>query len=244
MRITRFTHAVGFLATALVLLAPAGGASPQNDVEKLKERFPAAAAVRATPVAGIFELQLGYELRYVDAEVKYGFVSDLIDLTTGENLSEKRRRAIRAALVETLGDWDPIDFVPVGAEYQILVFTDVDCGYCRRFHSQMPEYNEAGIGIRYLAYPRAGKDSETWKKMEAVWCAEDRQLALTEAKAGMNAREFDCTSDSVDRHARLGNDLGLRGTPMMLTSDGRIIPGYVPPAELKSILAAEGATTR
>ncbi len=244
MQVTLFTRAAGFLATALLLLPSAGDGSPQDNVEKLTRLFPEAAAVRATPVAGIFELQLGYQLRYVDAEAKHGFVSDLIDLTTGENLSEMRRRAIRAALVETLGDWDPIDFVPEGAEHQILVFTDVDCGYCRQFHSQMSKYNEAGIGIRYLAYPRAGKDSDTWKKMEAIWCAEDRQLALTESKAGMHAREIDCTSDSVDRHARLGSDLGLRGTPMMLTSDGRIIPGYVPPAELKSILAADGATTR
>ena len=236
------------VAMAFVLLAdarPAWG-SPQDEgaqlkeIAQLKEVFPEAVAIDLTPLVGIYEVQLGYQLHYTDAEGRYMFLSDLMDQTTGENLSENRRRAARRGLFEELDSWDPIEFKPEAPAHEIVVFTDVDCGFCRQLHGQIAQYQEAGIGVSYLAFPRAGPGSKTWQTMESIWCADDRRVAMTMAKVGLAVEAKVCESDSVTRHAELGSALGLRGTPMLLVSDGQIIPGYVPPEDLLQMLTADG----
>ena len=128
----------------------------------------------------------------------------------------------------------------------MVVLTDIECGYCRKFHSEIAEYNKRGIEIEYLAFPRAGIGSADYKKMVAVWCADDRRKALTDAKDDRKVPQKDCTSP-VNMQYAAGLRMGLTGTPMILTPDGEMLGGYLPPAALEQRLeklAAEQATSK
>lgn len=238
------------LALSLLLTAPQAlnaadssgsgdiAADAASDIAELKEKYSQADEVRPTPVPGLYELRFGYRIAYVDATGQFAFMGsgDLQDVSNGRNLTESRREEVRRELVESLDEWDTLDFLPDDIRHELLVFTDVDCGYCRRLHQQMAEYHELGIGIRYVAFPRSGPDTDTWSTMHSIWCAKDRPAALTRAKAGGFVRKQSCDSSSVERHYDLGRDIGLTGTPALVTPDGRMIPGYVPPARLVDIL--------
>ena len=231
------------IAPALLLLAPialySGDAvDTEADIAQLKEKYAKVDEVRTTPLPGVYEMRFGYRLAYVDATGRFGFLGsgDLQDVSTGENLSEQRRAEMRLELMGSLDEWDTLDFLPEETEHELLVFTDVDCGYCRRLHQQMADYHRLGIGVRYLAFPRSGPDTDTWTTMQSIWCADDRFAAMTRAKAGGFTPERKCDSVSVKRHFDLGGEIGLSGTPALLTSTGRLIPGYVAPARLVAML--------
>src|SRR5690625_383339 len=129
----------------------------------------------------------------------------------------------------------PILFGNDDADYELMVFTDVDCGYCRRLHQQIEEYTEAGIRVKYMAFPRAGVGSETYDKMVSIWCADDPQRAMTIAKSGQQPAPARC-DNPVEEQYRLGKQLGVTGTPSLITPNGEMIPGYVPPQQLRERL--------
>ena len=244
IRILRSTAPL--LLLLLLLLSPvvlhsADSVAVEADLARLQEKYANADEVRATPVQGLYELRFGYRIAYVDASGQFGFLGsgDLQDLSSGKNLAESRRAEVRRELLESLDGWDTLDFLPDDARHELLVFTDVDCGYCRRLHQQMAEYHRLGIGVRYAAYPRAGPDTDTWNTMQSIWCADDRRGSMTRAKAGGFTPERTCDSASVQRHFELGQQIGLTGTPALLTPAGSLIPGYVPPARLADILQEE-----
>jgi thiol:disulfide interchange protein DsbC len=197
--------------------------------------------LRATPIPGIYELVHGAGISYVSADGKYLFAGDLYRIAdNGEfpNLSEDRRKELRAKLMSTVPEAEMIVFAPkAAAKYTINVFTDVDCPWCRRLHSQMAEYNRLGIRVRYLAWPRTAPKSESWIKAQNVWCAKDRGEAIGKAIAGTAVPAASC-ADPVQRHHDLGRKLGVQGTPGILLSDGELIPGYLPPEELLRRLSA------
>ncbi len=231
------------IAPALLLLAPLAlhsgdDADAQAAIARLKEKYANADEVRATPIEGLYELRFGYRLAYVDAEGRFGFLGsgDMQDVSTGENLSEQRRAAARRELMARLDEWDTLDFLPAETTHQLLVFTDVDCGYCRRLHQQMAAYHRLGIGVRYAAFPRSGPDTDIWTAMQSIWCSDNPPEALTRAKSGGFVPKRQCDSPSVQRHYELGRQIGLSGTPALLAEDGRLIPGYVPPARLAAML--------
>jgi thiol:disulfide interchange protein DsbC len=126
-------------------------------------------------------------------------------------------------------------FGPKDAPYTITVFTDIDCGFCRRLHAEIGKYNASGIRVRYLFMPRAGKGSESYKKAVGVWCAKDRQRAMTDAKAGKDVPAQDC-KNPVDEHLALAELLGINGTPALILPDGELLPGYVPADRLKAAM--------
>ncbi len=232
-----------FLLLIPVALYSSDSDDAEADIAGLKEKYANVDDVRTTPVPGMYELRFGYRLAYVDASGRFGFLGsgDLQDVSTGENLTEQRRSEVRRELVASLDEWDTLDFLPDDPKHEMLVFTDVDCGYCRRLHQQMAEYHKLGIGVRYVAFPRSGPGSDTWTTMQSIWCAEERSEAMTRAKAGGFTPETSCDSMSVERHYELGRDVGLTGTPALLTPNGQLIPGYVPPLRLAEILSEEAA---
>ena len=122
------------------------------------------------------------------------------------------------------------------AKYTITVFTDIDCGYCRRLHSQIAEYNRLGIRVRYLFFPRSGPDTESWHKAEAVWCASNRNDALTRAKNGEDIKSPKCPTDIIERDFELGQKLAVEGTPAIFLPSGEMLAGYAPPAQLAKYL--------
>jgi thiol:disulfide interchange protein DsbC len=195
--------------------------------------------LRPSPIQGIYELTHGADIAYVSSDGKYVISGDLYDLAGHDNLTEQHRRDVRAKLIATVPESEMLVFGPKDPKYTVTVFTDVDCGYCRKLHSQIAEYNRLGIRVRYLFYPRSGPNTESWTKAEEVWCSTDRNEALTAAKLGQELKAKPCTNNPVARHYALGRDFDLRGTPAIVMASGEMLPGYLPPAVLAQHLRGE-----
>jgi thiol:disulfide interchange protein DsbC len=136
----------------------------------------------------------------------------------------------------TVRDEDAIVFSPVDKKYSVSVFTDVECTYCRRLHSQIDEYLADGIEVRYLMYPRSGPATRAWTTAEQVWCAKDRNSALTAAKLDQKFASQECDASMVRNQFNMGQEVGLSGTPAIVLEDGELIGGYLPPDQLKARL--------
>ena len=132
-----------------------------------------------------------------------------------------------------MGEDSMIIFGKDTLKHTVTVFTDIDCGYCRKLHNEIKKYNKLGIRIRYMFYPRAGIGSDSFKKAEAVWCSKDRAKALTQAKNGIKVTSKKC-DNLVAQHYAMGNLIGIRGTPALVLEDGSVVPGYIPAARLSA----------
>ena len=196
-------------------------------------------SVQETDMTGFFEVNFeGIEPLYVSSDGNY-LVSGDIYLITKEGLvnkSEARRDYQRKTLINNLDTKELITFEPENYIHNIFVFTDVDCGYCRQFHNQIDSYLELGIKVNYLAYPRAGIGSESFKKITSAWCNEDANYSLTMLKQGEEIETNICADNPVEKHFKLGNLIGVQGTPSIVTDEGKMIPGYLPPQDLLNIL--------
>ena len=187
--------------------------------------------VRPSPMAGIYEVAMGAEVAYVSADGRFLIAGDMYDMDSRTNLTEAGRQKARVAALAKLDERDMIVFKPAKVKHTITVFTDVECGYCRKLHSEIAQLNERGVQVRYLAYPRAGPGTEDWDKMEAVWCSMDRKKAITDAKAGRQVKAQQC-STPIAKQFKLGEQLGVRGTPAIFTNNGDYIGGYLAPDQM------------
>lgn len=210
--------------------ASAGGADPRIEIANRIGAKPD--ELRSTTIPQIYELTRGSDIVYVTADGKYAFTGDLIELNGNNNLTEARRRDLRVKAIAAFPESQMLVFSPKDPKYTITVFTDVDCPYCRKLHSQIAEYNHLGVRVRYLLYPRTGPNTESWTKAEQVWCSPDRNEALTRAKLGQELKTKACTDNPVARSYQLGQDFNVAGTPAIVLADGEILPGYVPPDAL------------
>lgn len=191
--------------------------------------------ITPTPIPGLYEVTLGARVFYVSADGRYLLQGKMVDLETGRDLTEAKVSAARRQAVEAVGEEKMIIFEPEKVRHTVTVFTDIDCGYCRKLHSQMDDYLEEGIRIRYLFYPRAGMNSESARKAVAVWCAADRRKAMGIAKQGKPLKMRQC-ENPVEEHYMLGQAVGVTGTPALVLENGELIPGYIPPKRLRAIL--------
>jgi thiol:disulfide interchange protein DsbC len=183
-------------------------------------------------VDGWYTIRKGAIVAYISGDGRYLLQGDLIDLEKQVNLSEKDRNKARVKMMTNVPDDDVIVFSPEKVRHTISVFTDIDCTFCRRLHSQMDEYLDEGIEIRYFLYPRNGPASPSWAKAEQVWCADNRNEALTMAKLDKEFETHECDSSIVSVHYSMGQDVGLRGTPAIVLEDGTLFSGYMPPKQL------------
>jgi thiol:disulfide interchange protein DsbC len=188
-------------------------------------------------VEGVSEVLMGPAVFYITNDGRYLFQGSLIDMKTREDLSETRRKETRIAAINDFGEDRMIIFPAKEPRHTITVFTDIDCGYCRKLHSEIDKYNAAGITVRYLLYPRSGPNSPSYDKAVSVWCKEDRRQALTDAKAGIQLAKADC-DNPVKEEYDLGGLIGVRGTPAIILEDGEMLPGYVPANKLAKSLDA------
>ena len=205
---------------------------PQPDPRaEIAARVPGVRAedLHATAVPGIYELVRGADIAYVTADAKYAFTGDLVELATNNNLTEQHRRVLRTKAIDAFPESEMLVFGPRDPKYTVTVFTDVDCPYCRKLHSQIGLYNGFGIRVRYLLYPRTGPNTVSWTKAEQVWCSPDRNAALTRAKLGEELKNKPCPNNPVAHSYALGQDLALEGTPAIILPNGELLPGYVPP---------------
>jgi len=192
-------------------------------------------SIGAAPVKGFREAIVDGQVFYISDDGKYLFQGALYDTASRENLAKDSMNKLRRKLLASVPVKDRIVFAPPDAKYTISVFTDVECGYCRKFHSQIAEYNKQGIAVQYLAFPRMGLGSEDFRKMVAVWCSSDRRKALTEAKLDRPPAPANC-ANPVTMEYDIGRRVGLTGTPMILAPDGSELGGYVEPAKLRAAL--------
>ncbi|MBT8144768.1 MAG: DsbC family protein [Gammaproteobacteria bacterium] len=190
--------------------------------------------VHESPIDGWFTVRRGAIIAYVSADGRYLLQGDLIDLQEQVNLSELERDQARIEMMARVDDSESIVFSPKEVKHRVSIFTDIDCGYCRRLHGQIDDYLAQGIEVRYLLYPRNGPRTPSWAKAEQVWCAGNRNTALTLAKQDQAFESRSCDSPVVSQHYALGQDIGLRGTPAIVLEDGRLVSGYLPPDGLLS----------
>ena len=184
-------------------------------------------SISQSPVPGMYQILMPPRIFYASADGRYIFNGDLIDMVKQVNVSQGVRNSSVASSVKNMGEDSMIVFGDSSLKHTVTVFTDIDCGYCRKLHGEIKNYNAAGIRVRYMAYPRAGIGSSAFKKAEAVWCSKDKVQAMTNSKKGLNVQAEKCTNP-VAKHYALGESIGIRGTPAIILESGRIIPGYVP----------------
>jgi thiol:disulfide interchange protein DsbC len=189
--------------------------------------------LKPSPIPNIYEFMQGAEVSYLTADGKFYLDGNVYDMATRANLTETLRAHARAELINAVPESQMLIFAPKNPLYTITVFTDVDCQYCRKLHSDMAELNKLGVRVRYLFYPRTGPNTESWRKAEVVWCSADRNDALTQAKLGAQLdMNKNCGPTPVQREYSLGQSIGVRGTPAILTDNGEFITGYMPPHDL------------
>jgi thiol:disulfide interchange protein DsbC len=158
----------------------------------------------------------------------YAIQGDSLVNTTRQEINLNRRSILDAALSEK----DFISFKAENEKYVVTVFTDVDCGYCRKFHGEIEDYNAQGITVNYVAFPRSGLESESYNKIVGAWCSSDPKESLTALKQGLDPELSLCQDHPVEEHFMLGQRIGIAGTPAIITSSGDLLPGYLPPMEL------------
>lgn len=194
---------------------------------------------RKSAMPGLYEVSVksGPTL-YVSADGGFFVAGDLFAVGPGgfTNLAEQKRDADRRQALASLNPADMIVFAPANPKATITVFTDIDCGFCRKFHQEVPQLNAMGIAVHYLAFPRAGVGSPAYRKIATAWCATDRGATLTRLKNGENVPDNVCANNPVAAQYALGEQLGVTGTPALVLEDGTLIPGYQPAAELARLL--------
>jgi thiol:disulfide interchange protein DsbC len=210
--------------------------------------------VETSPVPGFLQVETPRsQVLYVSEDGKFIFTGTLygIDPVKGVvDLREEAMRPDRQKLVSSIPADQQIVFPAKGeTKTHIYVFTDVDCGYCRKLHREVPELNANGVEVRYLAYTRelgnpavmqdaqaGGTRGATYKKMVSAWCAEDKLAAMTDLKEGGSATDKLCSDHPIIAQYELGGRLGVTGTPAIVLADGTFQPGYVPAPQLLEFL--------
>jgi thiol:disulfide interchange protein DsbC len=192
-------------------------------------------SIKPSIIPGYREVAIGGKVVYVSADGRYLMQGSLVDLNTRDNLTEVSEGALRRGQLDAVPASRRIVFSPPNPKYRITVFTDVDCGYCRKLHAQINDYMKAGISVEYLFFPRAGIGSESYNKAVSVWCSNDRRKALTDAKLDKPIAKRNCTNPVTMDYA-LGQRIGIDGTPAIFAADGTQLGGYLSPADMLSRL--------
>jgi len=205
--------------------------------QKVTQAFPGVKVeeVSKTPFADIYQVIAGPNILYVSQDGRYALHGEMLDLQKPQeerNITESARTHNRVKLLKNLKDSDMVIFPTTDhRQARITVFTDIDCGYCRKLHEEIPALTKAGIEVRYMSFARQGKGSESFKKAEAIWCSSDRTKALEKSMLNEAVTSAAC-SNPIEAQFQLALQLGVRGTPSILMDDGHLMPGYLPAKEL------------
>lgn len=213
-------------------------------IEKLKQARPELnyTDIEESPVSGLYKIKINGQVAFVSKDGAHLVAGDMFEVEVGNliNLQEQDRREAavafepeRARMINAVSKDDMIIYSPKGeVKGYVNVFTDIDCGFCRRLHSQLDGFLEKGIEVRYLAFPRAGLHSKGAQKLATTWCAKDRQATMTQFKEGKNMPIEPCANNPVADQYMLGQDIGVNGTPALVLASGKLIPGAVSPEYL------------
>ncbi len=192
-------------------------------------------SILPAPVTGLFEVVYNSQIFYATKDGRYMFRGDIIDAPAHSNVTETRRTSVRLNAINKVSEDKMIIYAPEKTKHTITVFTDIDCGYCRKFHSEIDSYLKEGIRVRYMSYPRSGVDTPSYYKAVSVWCAKDRKAALTSAQKDEPVEQKTC-DNPVKMQMSLGDQVGVEGTPTIITDSGRLLSGYTPAARMAQML--------
>jgi len=231
-----FKHALAALA-AVISCAVASSAALADDASEQKVR---AAILSMVPTAtidsiadsalpGFYEVVMGGNVIYVSEDGKYLMQGRVYDVGSKRDLTEAKEAVLRKVKIDAIGKDKRIVFAAKNPKHTVTVFTDIDCGYCRKLHQEIAQYNDLGITVEYLFFPRAGLGSPSFDHAVSVWCSADRNKALTDAKSGTQIENKTCANPVTEAY-QLGQKVGVTGTPAVIAEDGSMIGGYVPPA--------------
>ena len=224
---------------ASLVIAPMLQAASTTDVSKdaiLKQTLTDTLGVDVislapSPIEGLVQVLTDRGVLYVTQDGSKLIHGNMYDMTNRmKNLTEA---ALAGPRVDMLKPFEPdmLVYKAKNEKHVVTIFTDVDCGYCRKLHNEMAGYNNLGITVRYLAFPRKGVPSQNADEMQAVWCAKDPLQAMTDAKSGKNIKAASCKVD-IAKQYHLGQSFGVNGTPAIVLSNGVMVPGYQPPEDL------------
>lgn len=245
---SKLNQSFGFralLACLLVSVVAAGASAAEPEktdpVSVIKARLtssvPGLEIVDVSPAgkSGLYKVTTNNkDMIYTTQNGEFFLVGDLYQISDNgiANVTESDRAAQRVKALDDVDRKDMISYVPEGdVKAQIYVFTDIDCPYCRKLHEDVPRLNELGVQVNYLGYPRSGPGTPSFRKYVAVWCSDDRQSAMDEAKQGGKVPAKSCDNPVADQFA-LGGRLGVTGTPAIILGDGHMVRGYVPADDL------------
>tara|TARA_Y100001935_G_scaffold13683_1_gene10432 strand:- start:298 stop:999 length:702 start_codon:yes stop_codon:yes gene_type:complete len=174
---------------------------------------------------------------YVLPNTEYIILGDILSLKGGrpENETEKDKGRLRLKMLANLDQDSFIKFKSNNENSVLTVFTDVECTYCRKFHSEIDEYLANGVSINYLAFPRTGIDSSSYEKMVSAWCSNEKKESITNLKNDVDIEMTNC-ENPVENHFEIGRRIGVTGTPAIVTQTGLLLPGYIPANELIAII--------
>lgn len=233
---------IAVTAGLFLLAAPAFAATQDDELEAVRAKvsdmfqFIYPEHVHASPIDGWYTIQKGSIIVYISSDGRYLLQGDIIDLETDVNLTEAIRNDTRRQLVAAVSDNHVIKFTPEDIKHSVTVFTDIDCAYCRRLHSEIDAYLAHGIEVRYMLYPRNGPASRSWGISEEIYCSSDRNKALTAAKLDRSFQTVACDTSVIQDTYALGQEIGFTGTPAIILEDGTLIGGYLPPDALNQRL--------
>ena len=238
-----FKRVLFSLALAASATVQADAASEAKVREAIKTLVPSAQidSLVASKLTGFYEVTLSGQVLYVSADGKYLVQGMVYDIANKPDLTEEKKSVMRQAALAGVPKDRMISFPAKNEKHRVTVFTDIDCGYCRKLHQQIAEYNNLGITIDYLFFPRSGLNTPSYDKAVTVWCSADKLKAFTDAKAGVEQEKKTCDNNPIAADFELGQKLGVNGTPMIVAADGSQIGGYVPPAQMLERLSALSA---
>lgn len=231
-----------FSGLILTLSFNLSAADKATQYEQVKTKLQAGLGMQISsigdaPVTGLLQVMTEKGLFYTSQDGKYLLQARIYDIEEGmRNVTEDTLGSLRLGGLVEFKD-AVIEYKADKEKYVVNIFTDITCGYCRKLHNEMAEYNELGITVRYLAFPRGGLNSSTYSDMVSVWCADNKQEAMDNAKAGGTVASKNCETKVAEQYA-FGQKIGVNGTPNIIMPDGSVIPGYQPPKQLEEALKA------
>jgi thiol:disulfide interchange protein DsbC len=235
-------HCAALLLGAGIVSA---GESPNAAITAAIQRLAPGArvdSVRPSGLPGVMEVVFAGSVVYASEDGKYILNGRLLDSTTRSDLTENTEKTLRAAALKQIGPEKRLTFAAENPKHHVTVFTDVDCGYCRKLHQEIASYNAAGISVDYLFFPRAGLNSPSFDKAAFIWCSDDKKLAMNQSMspAGTAHAPANC-KHPIGETLALGQRIAKAGTPTILADDGSFLGGYQSAAELSGRLLAQNA---
>lgn len=199
-------------------------------------------AIAESPMSGLYQVQLqGGRQLYASADGQFVLQGYLFQVKDGQaiNLTEQHETRAIAKTINAIPTAEMVVFAPEAPKTHITVFTDTDCGYCQKLHSEVPELNRLGVEVRYVAFPRQGLQSPAYKELVSIWCSKDRQAAMNLAKSRQEVPAAECENPVAEQYA-LGQMVGVTGTPAIVLANGKLIPGYQPAPQLSKLALDAG----